>query len=64
VNGVNSQTARAIRGGWAYSHDVAGKKFFLNAFNDYEYDKFQSLDLRVVMAAALAIKSGNTGPTG
>jgi putative salt-induced outer membrane protein len=49
VNGVNSQTARAIRGGWAYAHDVAGKKIFLNAFNDYEYDKFQSLDLRVVI---------------
>jgi hypothetical protein len=49
VNGTNSQTARAIRGGWAYSRDVAGNKFFLNAFNDYEYDKFQSLDLRVVI---------------
>jgi hypothetical protein len=49
VNGTNSQTARAIRGGWAYSRDVAGKKFFLNTFNDYEYDKFQSLDLRVVI---------------
>jgi hypothetical protein len=49
VNGVNSQTARAIRGGWAYSHHVDGKNVFLNAFNDYEYDKFQSLDLRVVI---------------
>jgi putative salt-induced outer membrane protein len=49
VNGVNAQTARAVRGGWAYSRDIDSKKFFLNTFNDYEYDKFQSLDLRVVI---------------
>lgn len=49
VNGVSAQTAHAIRGGWAYSHDVDGKHVFLNAFNDYEYDKFQSLDLRIAI---------------
>ena len=48
VNGVDSSTAKAIRGGWAYNRDLA-KKIFANAFNDYEYDKFQSLDLRVVI---------------
>ena len=49
VGGVNSQTARAIRGGWGYSRDVGHKRIFMNAFNDYEYDKFQALDLRVVI---------------
>ncbi len=47
INGVNSQTAQAMRGGWSYNRNIT-KKVFGNAFNDYEYDKFQSLDLRVV----------------
>ena len=47
INGVDSSTAKAVRGGWAYDRNLA-KKIFANAFNDYEYDKFQSLDLRVV----------------
>jgi hypothetical protein len=64
VNGVNSQTARAIRGGWAYSHDVGGKKFFLNAFNDYEYDKFQSLDLRVVIGGGAGYQIWKHGTNG
>ena len=42
INGVGAQTAKAIRGGWAYNRNLT-KKVFLNAFNDYEYDKFQSL---------------------
>ena len=48
VNGVNAQTAKAIRGGWNYSRNIR-PKIFGNFFNDYEYDKFQSLDLRVVI---------------
>ena len=48
INGVDSQTAKAVRGGWAYNRNLT-KKIFANAFNDYEYDKFQSLDLRVVI---------------
>jgi len=48
VNGVNAQTAQAIRGGWGYSRNIT-PKIFGNAFNDFEYDKFQSLDLRVVI---------------
>lgn len=46
-DGENEQTAQAVRGGWGYSRDLT-KKVFLNVFNDYEYDKFQSLDLRTV----------------
>jgi hypothetical protein len=45
---VNAQTAKAVRGGWNYSHNL-NKKVFANAFNDYEYDAFQALDLRVVL---------------
>jgi len=46
VNGVNAQTAKAVRGGWAYNRNIT-KKVFANLFNDYAYDKFQSLDLGV-----------------
>jgi hypothetical protein len=52
VNGVNAQTAKAIRGGWAYNRNLT-KRIFWNAFNDYEYDKFQALDLRVVLGSGL-----------
>ena len=48
--GVNTSTARAVRGGWAYQRDV-GRRMFVNVFNDYEYDRFQSLDLRFVIGA-------------
>jgi len=49
---VDSSTAKAVRGGWAYDRNLA-KKIFANAFNDYEYDKFQSLDLRVVIGGGV-----------
>jgi hypothetical protein len=50
VGGVNSATARAVRGGWSYNRNVS-PRIFLNVFNDYEYDRFQSLDLRFVLGA-------------
>jgi len=52
INGVDSSTAKAVRGGWAYDRNLV-KKIFANAFNDYEYDKFQALDLRVVIGGGL-----------
>jgi hypothetical protein len=52
VDGVDAQTARAIRGGWAYSRNLT-PKLFGNLFNDYEYDRFQSLDLRIVLGGGL-----------
>jgi putative salt-induced outer membrane protein len=45
VNGTDSQTAEAVRGGWAYNHNV-GPKLFVGIYNDYSYDKFQDLSLR------------------
>jgi putative salt-induced outer membrane protein len=48
ANGKNSSTAQAVRGGVGYDHNVS-PRMFLNAFNDYEYDKFQNLDLRFVI---------------
>jgi hypothetical protein len=51
-NGVTADTAQAIRGGVGYSRNLT-KKIFANVFNDYEYDKFQSLDLRVTLGAGV-----------
>jgi hypothetical protein len=52
VDGVSAATARAVRGGWGHSRTLSGR-LLANAFNDYEYDKFQSLDLRVVLGGGL-----------
>jgi putative salt-induced outer membrane protein YdiY len=48
VEGVSDTSADAIRGGWAYNRDVSPRIFF-NVFNDYEFDRFQDLDLRFVI---------------
>jgi putative salt-induced outer membrane protein YdiY len=52
VNGVNADTAEAVRGGISYDHNVTSRLFF-NTFNDYEYDRFQNLDLRFVIGGGL-----------
>ena len=53
IDGVNGQTARAVRGGWSYNRKIDSSKLFFNGFNDYEYDKFQALDLRVVLGGGV-----------
>lgn len=45
-------TAQAVRGGWNYSRNLS-TKWFLQGFNDYEYDRFQDLDLRTVVGGGL-----------
>jgi putative salt-induced outer membrane protein YdiY len=52
VNGVQSQTAQAVRGGLSYSRNLT-PKIFAQAFNDWEYDKFQNLDLRTVVGGGV-----------
>ena len=52
VLGVKARTAQAIRGGWSFDRFLT-KKLFLNTFNDYEYDRFQSLDLRIALGGGL-----------
>ncbi len=56
VNGVNSDTAQAIRGGWKYDRKT-GSRLEINAFNDYEYDRFQNLNLRFVMGGGLGYRA-------
>lgn len=45
VNGQHSGTAQAIHAGWAYNHNISSR-LFVGVFNDYDYDKFQNLNLR------------------
>ncbi|MDX2269428.1 MAG: DUF481 domain-containing protein [Bryobacter sp.] len=52
VDNESQQTAEAVRGGWSYSRNLR-KRLFGSFFNDYEYDRFQSLDLRVVLGGGL-----------
>jgi putative salt-induced outer membrane protein YdiY len=59
VNNVSSSTARAVRGGWKYNRNMSPRAF-LTAFNDYEYDKFQNLDLRFVMGGGAGYKAVKT----
>jgi hypothetical protein len=62
TNGKNEDTAQAVRGGIGYDHGI-GDHFFLNTFNDWEYDRFQDLDLRFVIGAGIgyhAIKNART----
>ncbi|MEO7653305.1 MAG: DUF481 domain-containing protein [Bryobacteraceae bacterium] len=54
ANGKNSETAEAIRGGIGYDHNIT-PRLFVNVFNDYEYDKFQNLDLRYVLGGGLGL---------
>jgi putative salt-induced outer membrane protein YdiY len=56
LNRVHSGTAQAIRGGWKYDRKT-GSRFEINTFNDYEYDKFQSLDLRFVIGGGLGYRA-------
>jgi putative salt-induced outer membrane protein YdiY len=52
VDGVSAATADAIRSGWSYNQNVSPRMLW-NLFNDYEYDRFQDLDLRVVLGGGL-----------
>ena len=56
VNGVHSSTAQAFRGGWKYDRKT-GSRLEINVFNDYEYDKFQNLDLRFVVGGGLGYRA-------
>ncbi|MGH9662801.1 MAG: DUF481 domain-containing protein [Bryobacteraceae bacterium] len=59
VDGKSADTAEAVRGGIGYDHNIT-PRLFANVFNDWEYDKFQNLDLRFVVGAGAgfhAIKS-------
>jgi putative salt-induced outer membrane protein YdiY len=59
VGTIKTSTARAMRGGWAYQRDIR-PKVFGNVFNDYEYDRFQALNLRFVLGSGAGYHAINT----
>lgn len=59
INGVTASTAQAVRGGLGYDHNVS-PRLFVNVFNDYEYDRFQNLDLRFVIGGGLGFHAVKT----
>jgi putative salt-induced outer membrane protein YdiY len=62
VNGINSTTAHAIRGGIRGDLNVSDR-FFVFGFTDFEYDQFQDLNLRNVLGGGLGYHVINTKAT-
>jgi putative salt-induced outer membrane protein len=62
VNGINSTTAHAIRGGVRGDLNVS-ERLFVFGFTDFEYDQFQDLDLRSVVGGGLGYHVINTKAT-
>jgi hypothetical protein len=56
ANGISSNTAEAIRGGWKYGRNF-DSRLDVSVFNDYAYDRFQDLDLRFVIGGGLGYKA-------
>jgi len=56
ISGKSAATAQAVRGGLDYNRDF-GSRLFVDLFNQYEYDKFQDLDLRVVLGGGFGFNA-------
>lgn len=63
INNASEDTAEAVRGGISYAHNV-NSRFFFSAFNDYEYDRFQSLDLRFAIGGGMGYHAWKTERSG
>jgi len=62
VDGVSNATASAVRGGWAYNRDL-NPRVYLTTLNEYEHDRFQSLDLRAVFGGGAGWNAVKTKKT-
>ena len=56
ISGKSAATAQAVRGGLDYNRNF-GSRLFVDLFNQYEYDKFQDLDLRVVLGGGFGFNA-------
>lgn len=59
IGSRSAGTAEAVRGGFGYDHNFS-PRLFVSTFNDYEYDKFQNLDLRFVAGSGFGFHARNT----
>jgi putative salt-induced outer membrane protein YdiY len=62
TTGVSVTTAEAIRGGARYDRNISDR-FFAFALTDLEHDKFQNLDLRLVLGGGLGYHALRTERT-
>jgi len=62
ATGVSITTAEAIRGGARYDRDIS-KRLFGFGLTDLEHDKFQQLDLRLVLGGGLGFHARKTERT-
>ncbi|HTY63124.1 MAG TPA: DUF481 domain-containing protein [Acidobacteriota bacterium] len=60
IDNESRDTAEAVRGGISYSHNM-NSRFFFSVFNDYEYDRFQNLDLRFVIGGGAGYHAWKSG---
>ncbi|HXN49300.1 MAG TPA: DUF481 domain-containing protein [Bryobacteraceae bacterium] len=56
ISGKSAATAQAVRGGLDYNRNF-GPRLFVDLFNQYEYDKFQGLDLRAVLGGGFGFNA-------
>ncbi len=59
ANGIDADTAQAVRGGIGYDHNLT-PRIFANVFNNWEYDKFQDLNLRFVVGGGIGFHAVKT----
>ena len=59
VNNLTSTIASAVRGGWKYNRSVSARAF-VTGFDDYEHDRFQNLNFRLVAGLGAGIKAVKT----
>ena len=62
ASGISITTAEAIRGGARYDRDISTRLFGF-ALTDLEHDKFQQLDLRLVLGGGLGYHARKTERT-
>jgi Protein of unknown function, DUF481 len=62
ANNVNSVTANAFHGSWAYSRDF-NPRFFVSTLNSYDHDQFQDLRLRFVAGGGVGVNAVKNAKT-
>jgi putative salt-induced outer membrane protein len=59
TSGIGMTTANAVRGGTRYERDLT-ERLFTFGFADLEFDRFQDLDLRLVLGGGLGVNLAET----
>jgi putative salt-induced outer membrane protein YdiY len=63
IDNVTANTAQAFSAGIEHDHNV-NKRLFVNVFNNYDYDKFQELNLRFTIGGGFGYQAVKTAASG